>query len=86
MKARSFILMLAIIAVVAAAFMISQPAESAPKRGIIVKLYSGGVQVGEWEACHPCRVENGMYIFTVKEGAQKSEVRVNGTFSVEAYD
>jgi len=86
MKARGILLVLTVVAVIILAFMFTEPAESAPKSGIIVKLYSGGVQVGEWEACHPCRVENGMYVFTVKEGAQKAEVRINGTFSIEAYD
>ena len=86
MKARGFILVAMVVAVIVAAFIIAEPASSSPKSGTIVKLYSGGVLVGEWEALEPYRVEGEMYVFKVKQGSREGEVRINGTFSIEAYD
>lgn len=86
MKARGILVALAIVAVIVAAFIIAEPASSSPKSGTYVKLYSGGVLVGEWEALEPYRVEGEMYVFKVKDGSKEGEVRINGTFSIEAYD
>ena len=86
MKIKGVLIVAVVIAVAVMAFMVSEPASSSPKSGIIVKLYSGGVQVSEWEASEPGRIENGMYVFKVKQGSNTGEVRINGTFSIEAYD
>ncbi len=86
MKIQRVLIVVVVIVVAVMVFTLSEPASSSPKSGIIVKLFSGGVQVGEWEASEPGRVEDGMYVFKVKQGSKTGEVRINGTFSIEAYD
>lgn len=84
MKLKIAIVVVVVFAIAVLSLIIAQPASSTPVKGIVVKLYSGDVQVGEWEAFEPGRIENGMYVFRVKEGSRDGEVRINGTFSVEA--
>lgn len=52
-------------------------------RKATVRLYSAGQVVGVWEAEGPGQMEGPSYVFTVLQGAQRIEVRVSGTFSVE---
>jgi len=49
-----------------------------------VKLYSGGEQVGEWEAIGAGREEGQSFVFRVNRGVREVEVRIRGTWSVEA--
>jgi hypothetical protein len=49
----------------------------------IVRLYSGGKVVGQWEAVGPGDVEGDTFVFPVRKGVQELEVRIRGTFSFE---
>ena len=49
----------------------------------IVKLYSEGKVVGQWEAAEKGHLEGQCYVFKIKKRANTPEVRVCGTFSVE---
>ncbi|GEM_PF-2191265 len=51
-----------------------------------IKLYSNGKLVDKWEGVGKGQLENGTYTFRVGEGAFHTEVRINGTFSVERSD
>jgi len=84
MKQKTVIAAVALIAIATVAVCSTTPVSSTPTKSIIVKLYSGGVLVGEWEAYEPGRIEAGQYVFRVKEGSRDGEVRINGTWSVEA--
>lgn len=49
----------------------------------VVRLYSGGEVVGEWEAVGPGRTEGDALVFPVRKGVQDIEVRIRGTYSFE---
>lgn len=49
----------------------------------VVRLYSGGQVVGEWQAVAPGRVEGDAYVFPVRKGVRDVDVRIRGTYSVE---
>ncbi len=48
-----------------------------------VRLYSGGVVVGEWTAQGTGRVEGDTLAFVIKDGIDRRNVRIRGTYSVE---
>lgn len=50
----------------------------------IVRLYSDGKLVGRWQAIDRGRMDGHCYVFHVKKGVREPEVRVCGTFVVEA--
>jgi hypothetical protein len=49
----------------------------------VVRLYSGGQVVGEWEAVGPGRMEGGMFVFPIRKGVRDFDVQIRGTFSFE---
>ena len=49
----------------------------------IVKLYSDGKVVGEWEAINEGYMEGQCFVFNIRKGAYSPQVRVCGTFSIE---
>ena len=62
----------------------SRASASVPFETAIVKLYSNGQVVGEWEAVGAGRLEGDTFVFPVRKGVQDLEVRIHGTFSYEA--
>jgi len=56
---------------------------SAPYSVEIVKLYSEGKVVGQWEAVAKGHMEGQCYVFRVKKRTNTPQVRVCGTFSAE---
>lgn len=63
--------------------LLSVNAYSDPFSTEIVKLYSDGKVVGQWEATQKGHMEGPCYVFKIKKRANTPEVRVCGTFSVE---
>jgi len=49
----------------------------------IIKLYSDGKVVGQWEAINDGHTEGQCFVFKTKNGIHTPQVRVCGTFSVE---
>jgi hypothetical protein len=47
-----------------------------------VKLYAGEKLVATWENAHAGRVDGNTYVFTIPP--ENREVRISGTYSVEA--
>jgi hypothetical protein len=58
-------------------------AASVPFDKAIVRLYSDGEVVGQWEAVGPGRTEGSTFVFPIRRGVKDLEVRINGTFSFE---
>jgi len=49
----------------------------------IVTVYSGGKAVATYKAISKGRMEGNCYVFRVREGVSKPEVRVCGNFTVQ---
>lgn len=64
-------------------FLAPLPSEAVLEAKAVVKLYSGGQQVAQWEALDTGEMDGESLVFHVKEGNQRREVRIRGEFSVE---
>ena len=73
----------ALTAIAALLAVLSVNAYSGPFSVEVVKLYSEGKVVGQWEATEKGHMEGQCYVFKIKKRANTPEVRVCGTFSVE---
>ncbi|MDJ0785991.1 MAG: hypothetical protein QNK05_04245 [Myxococcota bacterium] len=62
----------------------SAPSEASVFETAVVRLYSAGKVVGEWEAVGPGKVEGQSLVFPVRQGVQELDVRIQGTWSFEA--
>ncbi|MFV1984625.1 MAG: hypothetical protein ACC657_13865 [Thiohalomonadales bacterium] len=49
----------------------------------IIKFYSEGKLITQWNAIDKGRVDGNCYIFHISKGATRPEVRVCGSYSVE---
>jgi hypothetical protein len=58
-------------------------AAAGPFDKAVVRLYSNGQVVGEWEAVGPGKVQDGTLVFPVRQGVRDLEVRIRGTYSFE---
>lgn len=49
----------------------------------VIKFYSEGKLVTQWNAIDKGRVDGNCYIFHISKGATRPEIRVCGTYTVE---
>ena len=83
-RARLFALVVALAAGTALWTQWPAPAGAfTPGSRSLVKLYSNGQQVGQWEAVSQPRVEGHSLAFAIRKGTRDLEVRIHGTYSVE---
>lgn len=83
-KQRWWSVLSSLAAVGAMAFFLAPlPSEAVPEVKAVVKLYSGGEQVALWESLDTGEMDGDSFVFHVKEGNERREVRIRGDFSVE---
>jgi len=75
----------AIAALAFAAGVLTAPRDSAAdlQHKAVVKLYSGGAAVAQWDASGLGQLEGESYVFPVRHGVRDLKVRVAGSYSVE---
>lgn len=64
-------------------FLAPLPSEAVLEAKAVVKLYSAGKQVAQWEALDTGEMDGDLLVFHVKDGNERREVRIRGEFSVE---
>jgi hypothetical protein len=76
----------ALLGFAAGALTLPQLSEADLGEKALVKLYDDGKVIGQWTASNLGRMDEGSFVFTVKEGVRDLRVRIHGTFSVEETD
>lgn len=82
MRIRIFVAGSAVIAILCGVLFLPAKSNAQFPKEITVKLYCGDKLVASWENAHEGRVEGNTYVFSMPP--DNKEVRISGTYSVEA--